>query len=157
MTIMHTECRLTRDDNGRLWLERDGQRTAVNVRLCFPWSDASRYISLQDEENREVHFVEQVNELDPGSLKALELALAEARFVMEITRIRAVRADYELRVWDVETRQGNRAFQTKLDDWPRPVAGNGFLIRDVAGDLFHIPEPSTLDPESRLHLSAFVD
>jgi hypothetical protein len=37
------------------------------------------------------------------------------------------------------------------------VPGGGLLIRDVAGDLYHVPDPSDLDRKSRELLWAFVD
>ena len=54
-------------------------------------------------------------------------------------------------------RQGARLFQTHLDDWPRVLSSGGLLIRDVAGDLYHIAAPEALDKKSRELLWAFVD
>ena len=67
--------------------------------------------------------------------------MAEAGFVFEVTRVNEVEEEVEIRHWQVETRQGTRSFQTRLDDWPRALPGGGFLIRDVAGDLYRLPEP----------------
>ncbi len=63
----------------------------------------------------------------------------------------------EIRHWRVETRQGTRSFQTRLDAWPRLLPHGGLLIRDVAGDLYHLGEPGALDHHSRALLWAFVD
>jgi hypothetical protein len=61
------------------------------------------------------------------------------------------------RRWRVETRQGARLFQTRLDDWPRTLPHGGLLIRDVTGDLYHLGRPADLDRGSRDLLWAFVD
>jgi hypothetical protein len=37
------------------------------------------------------------------------------------------------------------------------VPGGGIVIRDVAGDLYHVAEPEKLDRRSRTWLWAFVD
>jgi hypothetical protein len=37
------------------------------------------------------------------------------------------------------------------------LPGGGVLIRDVAGDLYHIPAPDRLDRKSRELMYAFVD
>jgi hypothetical protein len=37
------------------------------------------------------------------------------------------------------------------------LPSGGLLIRDVAGDLYRLPEPETLDKKSRALLWAFVD
>src|SRR5205809_76993 len=65
--------------------------------------------------------------------------------------------EVEIRRWRVETQQGPRTFQTRLDDWPRTLPHGGLLIRDLAGDLYHLVAPERLDRESRELLWAFVD
>ncbi len=37
------------------------------------------------------------------------------------------------------------------------VPGGGIVIRDVAGDLYHVADPEKLDAKSRTWLWAFVD
>ena len=76
---------------------------------------------------------------------------------MEVERIVEVDEEVEIRIWRVETRQGPRTFQTRLDDWPSEVPGGGIVIRDVAGDLYHVRDPEQLDATSRKWLWAFVD
>jgi len=91
-----------------------------------------------------------------ASRAAIERALAEAGFVLEITGITAVTEDFEIRSWQVQTRQGSRRFQTMLDDWPRHLPGGGLLIRDLAGDLFFIEDPNAMDESSFKLLWAFI-
>ena len=142
---------------GRLVAEVDGAPVAVRLRQCFPWSEPRRHLSLRDAEDREVAFVEDPAQLAPDSRAALEQALAEAGFVLEVTRVLSIDEEVEIRQWVVETRQGRRAFQTHLDDWPRVLPAGGLLIRDVGGDLYRLPAPGTMDARSRELLWAFVD
>jgi Domain of unknown function (DUF1854) len=153
--VPHLERRI----DGQLWLTLPGDDKARAVRIarCFPWSARTRFISLRDDRRRELLLVQDPATLDAASRQTLEHALIEADFVLEIERIREVDEEIEIRCWDVETRQGPRRFQTRRDDWPRTVPGGGVLIRDVAGDLFHIPEPTRLDARSRMLLDVFVD
>ena len=143
--------------DGSLCVLREDRTTPVTVRPCFPWSEARRWVSLRDDEHTEVALVKDPAELDPGSRDALERALADAGFLLEVTRVVAVEEEVEIRHWRVITRQGPRTFQTRLDDWPRSLPDGGFLIRDVAGDLYHIASPKQLDKQSRELLWAFVD
>lgn len=143
--------------DGTLCVIRGETAIPVTVRPCFPWSESRRYISLRDDDNQEVSLVKDPAELDPASRGALEQALAEAGFLLEVTRVLEVEEEVEIRHWRVETRQGLRSFQTRLDDWPRSLPGGGFLIRDVAGDLYHLAAPEALDKQSRELLWAFVD
>lgn len=135
-----------------------GERTIpVKLRQCFPWSEPARFISLRDSDDKEVALIEAPTSLDADSRQAFELALAEAGFVLDVERVLDIDEEIEIRQWTVETKQGSRSFQTHLDDWPRVLPSGGLLIRDVAGDLYRLPEPSTLDKKSRALLWAFVD
>lgn len=136
----------------------NGERTvAVRLRQCFPWSEPTRHLSLRDSDDNEIALVDDPASLDAESRQALELALAEAGFVLEVTRVTDIEEEIEIRQWTVETKQGKRSFQTHLDDWPRLLPGGGLLIRDVGGDLYRLAEPQHMDKKSRALLWAFVD
>jgi hypothetical protein len=140
-----------------LWAVCGDVARAVWVRRCFPWSDPGQFLSLRDDAEQEFALVRDPADLDAESRAVLEAALVAAGFVFEITRVIAIEEEVEIRHWRVETRQGTRAFQARLDDWPRLLPHGGLLIRDVAGDLYHIGDPATLDGKSRALLWAFVD
>ena len=143
--------------DGRLVAILGERSVPVKLRQCFPWSEPTHFISLRDSDDKEVTLVEHPSKLDAESRQALELALAEAGFVLEVTLVVNIEEEIEIRQWTVETKQGRRSFQTHLDDWPRVLPSGGLLIRDVAGDLYRLPEPATLDRKSRELLWAFVD
>ena len=144
-------------EDGRLMLTVAGVPIAVRVRECFPWSEPGRHISLRDEDEEELALIDDPATLNIESRRALELALAEAGFVIEVVRVVEIEEEVEIRQWTVETRDGTRHFQTHLDDWPRVLPMGGLLIRDVGGDLYRMPDPATLDRKSRDLLWAFVD
>ncbi len=148
---------LRNQGDGRLMAVRGEGMVAIRLRQCFPWSEPTRHISLRDTDDKEVALVDDPASLDGESRQALELALAEAGFVLEVTRVLEIEEEIEIRQWTVETKQGNRSFQTHLDDWPRVLPGGGLLIRDVAGDLYRLADPARLDKKSRALLWAFVD
>jgi hypothetical protein len=143
--------------DGSLWAIKAEQEKAVSVRRCFPWSEPLRHLSLRDTDEDEFALVKDPAELDARSRAALETALAVAGFVFEVTHVLEIEEEVEIRRWRVETRQGSRTFQTRLDDWPRTLPHGGLLIRDLAGDLYHLAAPEKLDRESRELLWAFVD
>ena len=88
---------------------------------------------------------------------ALPISVAGTASCLEIRKIRRLWQDIELRVWEVETKAGDRKFQTELDAWPEPVPGGGWIVRDITGDLYRIPRPEELDQTSRTLLWAFLD
>src|ERR1051325_8310991 len=121
---------LQRGPDGRLLVITPDGPVAVRLRQCFPWSEPHRHLSLRDDRDREIALVGDPADLDGDSRRAMELALAEAGFVLEVTRVVSVEEEVEIRQWAVETRQGRRTFQTHLDDWPRALPKGGLLIRD---------------------------
>jgi hypothetical protein len=148
------------DGNGRLLLSRDGGTIPVTVRPCFPWSSPREFISLRsggEKEDTEIALIEHLDHLDADSRQALEATLGEAGFMLEVTAIESIERDFELRTWRVETAQGERRFQTRLEDWPIRLPGSGVVLRDLSGDLYHIPDPAKLDKKSYQRLWAFLD
>ncbi|MGH7530090.1 MAG: DUF1854 domain-containing protein [Gemmatimonadales bacterium] len=143
--------------DGSLWAMRDGEERAVWVRRCFPWTEAARFVSLQDAGDDEFALIRDPAELDPASRAALEHALALAGFIFEIRQVVEIDEEVEIRRWVVETGQGRRSFQTRLDDWPRRLPDGGLLIRDLTGDLYRLARVAALDARSRELLWAFVD
>ena len=143
--------------DGRLVVLVDGEPVPVRLRQCFPWSEPGLHLSLRNDEDREIAIVDDPSALEPESRQALERALAEAGFVLEVTRVLDIDEEVEIRQWTVETQQGRRSFQTHLDDWPRILPNGGLLIRDVAGDLYRLAFPAGMDKKSRELLWAFVD
>jgi hypothetical protein len=143
--------------DGQLWARVNGSERAVRVHRCFPWSEPTQFLSLRDADDEEFALVPALDALEGDSRRALERAIAEAGFVLQVTRILDVDEEIEIRTWKVETRQGERSLQTRLDDWPMEVPGGGVVIRDVAGDLYHVADPDDMDERSRRWLWAFVD
>ena len=146
-----------RRSSGRLIAVVEGRAVLVRLRQCFPWSEPNRHLSLRDEDDEEIALVEDPASLEPESRRALEEAVAEAGFVLEVVRVLSIEEEVEIRQWKVETKYGPRSFQTHLDDWPRTLPMGGLLIRDVAGDLYLLAAPAKLDRRSKELLWAFVD
>lgn len=146
---------IEREPGGQLCVLQGDKPVRVFVRPCFPWSQPDRFLSLRSQNGREIALVEKMDALSESSRAALETALAETRFTFIITGINRIRKDFELRVWEVETSQGARTFETKLDGWPLTLADGSIVLRDLAGDLYHIPDPAKLDRKSARLLWAF--
>lgn len=124
----------------------------VRVVRLFPWSAPDGLVSLRDENDDEVALINAAE-----SRGVLESALLDAGFVFEVLGVLEIEEEVEIRHWRVVTRQGERTFQTRLDDWPLELPSGGLLIRDVAGDLYRLSDLGELDRRSRELLWAFVD
>src|SRR5256886_7735885 len=93
----------------------------------FPYTTLfrSRFVSLRDDEEREVALVRDPAELDPASRRVLEEAMVAAGFVFEIIRVTAIEEEVEIRHWRVETPQGGRAPPTRPHPPARRPAARG--------------------------------
>jgi Domain of unknown function (DUF1854) len=148
---------LARGEDGRLVARVGGDARVVHIGRCFPWSAPGSFLSLRDDDDNEIALVADPADLPEASRAALEQSLADADFVFRVTAVHVIDEEVELRHWRVSTEQGERAFQTRLDDWPRVLPDGGLLIRDVTGDLYRLGDVARLDRKSRALLWAFVD
>ena len=139
---------IQRDSDGSLHIIREGKPVTVMLHPCFPWSATTRYISLRENENKEIYLINRLEDLDDASRQAVEASLAESTFMLEVTAIKQIKKEFDLRLWTVDTKQGPRRFQTKLEDWPRNLPDGGMVISDLSGDLYHIADPDGLDRKS---------
>lgn len=154
---MNTPLLLEPGPDGRLLLVRGTDRIPVRPRRCFPWAAPGTWISLRDDDGHEQALIPDPETLPPESRALLQQELRDSAHTFEITRILECRKEIELRCWRVDTRQGPRTFQTELDEWPLRLPRGGILIRDLAGDLYTLGNPDTLDPESRARLWVLLD
>lgn len=144
--------KIIRGKDSRIRVICGNREIPVNIYCCFPWSAPGDYISLRDDDEEEVAFVSHLADIDKDSRKVLESALEKTGFVMEITSIKSIDEDFEIRNWIVKTRQGFRKFQTKLDEWPYEAPGGGLLIKDLSGDLYYIADSIEMDKNSKKQL-----
>ena len=145
------------ETDGRLYVRISGKDVAVHVKPCLPWSHPQGYISLRDDDDNEIALIEDLKMLDDNSRKHLEQALYDTVFVIQIKKVISCKEEFEVRTWDVITQHGPRKFQTKRDAWPRILPQGKLLIKDVAGDLYSIDDPYSMDAHSRKQLASFID
>lgn len=144
------------DNSSLLYWSDEGKSIPVQVRRCFPWSTPNRFLSLRNEKDDEVFLIEDVSELDEVSRAHLEKYLNKMDFIISIVKVNSVIDEVELRRYDVTTEQGDRFFQTKLDDWPTITKDGSVVIQDLAGDLYIIKSPHKLDQKSREVIAPYI-
>ena len=130
-------------------VDDNGEDIAVTARRCFPWQEPYAHISLTDKDNKEVAMVASLEDLDTFSNAALREVLDVMGFTLQITQIKSIVKEIEIRNWHVETAQGTRTFQTELDEWPREIANGRYIIRDVCGDLYSVDDQAVMDKQSQ--------
>jgi hypothetical protein len=139
--------------NGQLYYK--GQE--VTLLPCFPSMDKLSCISVLDEEQNEVFFIDKTVELENDQQEMVMKHLYIEQLGHKITRVLDVREEIELRKYIVETNSGSTIFYTRSEDWPRLVKKNHFQFLDIHGDIFYIDEFSNLDKKSQKIISSFID
>lgn len=133
------------------------KRTAVVCKPCFPWSSPGTFISLIDSDGKTQKIVESLSDLSDRENEALVKAMTLSGFLFEITQIFEIEEEFELRHWHVETNQGMRTFQTAIENWPRPLAAETFLVEDIGGDLYLLRRSIFCQQKARSTFEALLD
>ncbi len=140
-----------------LLLCQDGKKVRVKPISNFPWSHPDSFISICNSEGDELLQIENLDLLDGDSKTAVEEALKNVRFILEIKKIISVSEESDLRVWQVKTQIGPRKIVTKLDAWPTALNDDRVLVTDISGDLYEVRNIESMDKRSQQLLWALVD
>lgn len=127
----------------------------VILKKCFPFSSPHRFFSLRDLEDKEISFIDDLNQLDETASKACQDSFQKKEEYFKISKIYRIYEEFDMRVFAVETQFGKRIFQTHEEDWPKEFEDGRILISDYYGDHYFISslqELSVGDREKILYL-----
>lgn len=148
------DLKLFRDGAGTLRMTYRGEeRPFSRVARNFPKTNPGHYISLLDEEGREIGILEDPSALDLPSQEVMETALREVYFVPTIHAIRSVRVEGEASSWEVDTDDGPRSFRVKSRDDIATHDIPTILVTDAQNKKYRIEDYDELDPDSRAQIS----
>jgi energy-coupling factor transporter ATP-binding protein EcfA2 len=136
-------------------ITRDGMRTRVVPRRCFPLSDPAHFIALCDERGHERACFDDPGALDPASREALFAALSRGTFLPVIRRILAVTPLDARWEWQVETDRGTVTFVVEQEEHVRALDDGRHLVTDSHGMRYLLEPNDALDPASRRLLARF--
>lgn len=123
----------------------------------FPFTLSDEYISVRDKDGSEIGMIRRISDFPAGVQALLREELERRYFTPVITRIRSVKEEFGYTYWDVETQSGPRRFTVKESHHNVMLLGpEHFLIVDVDGNRFEIPDATALDSQSRRFLDALA-
>ena len=130
----------------------------LEPRRLFPITNTDMYITLLDDEEREVAFVRDLEELDPLSRTALEECFREYYMIPHITRLLESEEKFGSLKWHVETDRGEVEFriQNRHSDIKRLWGTNRVIIRDSNDNRYEIRDVEQMDAHSRRLLFAYL-
>lgn len=130
----------------------------LEPRKLFPFTNDSMFITLLNEEEREVGFVRDFEELDDGSQKALEECFREYYMIPKISRLLACEDKFGTLKWTVETDRGVITFQirNRNSDIKRLYGTQRLIIRDANDNRYEITDHTALDTQSKKMLFSYL-
>lgn len=131
----------------------------VAVHRCFPFSDPDRYISIREPEGdgREIGLINDIKELSKQTRSLLEDQMALRYFTPKILRVRDIKEEYGYSYWDVKTDRGDCRFTVRMGGSNVYAIGkNRYLVNDLDGNRFEIPDLYKLTPKEIKKLDLFI-
>jgi len=152
------EFELLRTPAGKLDLvAADGRvHEGVTAVRAFPISDPERHLALLSAEGKELAWIDRLDDLPPGTARALREAFAARELMPEILRIASVSGFATPSTWELETDRGATRLVLKGEEDIRRLGGAALLVTDSHGLSFLIRDPGRLDKHSRRLLDHFL-
>ncbi len=150
--------KLERNSRGELLAYVDGREEPlkkVKVARCFPWSLRDEYVSIRDEDGKEIALLRSLDEADPASRRLIDQELREKVFVPKIRRIIRYRAEFDVVYITAETDRGEVTFQIRSRDDVRVLSPNRAVFSDVDGNVYEVEDLTALDRASQRHIEQY--
>lgn len=152
--------KVSRDALGNLEVRVKGRAEPAKdarVSRCFPWSLPDTYISIRDNDGKEIVMLHSLAELDPESRAVVEHELRDKVFNPVILRViehkrdfgASSKRDFGVRALTVETDRGEITFHIKSREDVRLLSATRAIFRDPDGNIYEVPDLAALDEHSR--------
>lgn len=131
--------------------------TGLEPRRLFPLTNTEMYITLLDENEREVALVRDLKELDAASAAALRACFAEHYHIPRITAVLSTEEKFGKLQFEVDTDYGRTSFtiRNRHTDIKSTKSGR-VLMRDTDDNRYEVEDWHTLDAHSRRLLFAYL-
>ncbi len=134
---------------------RDEPYVDAKVARCFPWSLPERFVSLVDADGKEIALFETLDELEPAVREVVEAQLARRVFNPVIRDVLEYKHEFGITEITAETDRGRVTFQLRGRDDIRTLTPTRALLRDADGNVYELPDLTTLNPAARKRLEHY--
>ena len=151
--------KITRCENNlvNLTLENGENFEKLEPRRLFPISRIDQYITLLDEDVKEVAIIRNFQNLDEESAKIVQQSIDDYYLVPNILRIYSVIEKSGTLVWETETNRGFKRLEIRDRNHDVKVYKDGRLrIRDADDNRYIIEDYQKLDKHSKYLLTSDV-
>ena len=149
--------KITRCENNlvNLTLENGENFEKLEPRRLFPISRIDQYITLLDEDGKEVAIIRNFQNLDEESAKIVQQSIDDYYLVPNILRIYSVIEKSGTLVWETETNRGFKRLEIRDRNHDVKVYKDGRLrIRDADDNRYIIEDYQKLDTHSKYLLTS---
>ena len=151
--------KIIREDLYLVRLEKaDGESvSALEPKRLFPYTRPDEYVTLIDENMREVAVIRSMSELSEDSRRALDECMAEIYMIPKISRVVECVAKFGTLRFDVVTERGPIRFRIRNPHSDIKLLGkNRLMFRDSDDNRYEIPDVEKLDKHSRRKLFPYL-
>ena len=144
------QIKIARNSFEELTVELPDGTTYTNVEAIrsFPLTDSNKYISLLDDEEKEIGIIQDIKQLPRESEKVLRSELQKRYFLPKITKIHSLDGEFGVTEWVVETNRGPVTFGMRTRYDVVSLENGRVLIKDADGNRYEIENYHRLDPDS---------
>ncbi len=130
----------------------------LEPRMLFPFTNHTMYITLLNQDEREVGFIRAMDEIDEDSRKALEECFREYYMIPKIIQVISCEDKFGTLKWTVNTDRGRITFQIKNrhSDIKNLHGTNRVIIRDTNDNRYEIPDYTAMDARSNRMLFSYL-
>ncbi len=142
----------------RLVLSNGDVIDGLEPRRLFPFSNSRAYITLLDENEKEIALIRNIADLDTDSAGVLDACFAEYYLIPQITRLVESIEKFGSLKWHVETDRGEVTFRirNRHNDIKLFRGTNRVLVRDSNDNRYEIKDYTQMDAHSRSVLFSFL-
>ncbi|MBQ7363668.1 MAG: DUF1854 domain-containing protein [Clostridia bacterium] len=149
--------KITRGENNLVSLAAGGESYRdLEPRRLFPVSRELEYITLLDEDGREVAVIRSINDIDEESQEVIKSSLDSYYLVPRITSVINIVQKYGNIHFDVNTDRGPLSFDVLRGNDIKLFRGGAVRVRDSNDNRYVIPDYRKLDKKSRAKLTIYL-
>ena len=134
----------------KMLIEGEDEHKTISVVPLFPLSESERWLSVLDDEGRELGIIEELGKLDAENRKIILDELRRRYVLPRIQKILSCKEKFELVQWEVETDRGVKEFLSRnLRENIQQPSENRLILTDVDSNRYDIPDFQSLDKKSQ--------
>jgi hypothetical protein len=133
-----------------LTVENDRSYLKVRAVRAFPLSELNEFIGLLDAiSGHEIGMLRHLRDLDGPTKLLIQSEIDKRYFIPKVIKIVSAKKEFGTIYWDIETDRGSRQFVMRgLRDSVHEIEPGRYLVNDVDGNRFEVPQISELDTKS---------